>query len=262
MASGWRRWFGLASVAFALTVTGSCARSPVGQVTGRRLVVTMQFAGPVNPNYRYYFLIRNANDQSGTNGPIAVITSGGNGFATDLHPGSGTAAFTDFVAFGGQPTNSGYAVYHVNNGIQGSPNDASQFRLFGDPDAFVRPADPNGNVLRFELAISRLTNMIQASGDPVDPTNGNPRFLQVNIVATTKLAFDPQNPDPQKFTDAMGDQHQGSGTFNAVLTIDTATARTYSSTDPAGLAEPDNDTFPAENDPGVEMTGWSIQIVQ
>src|SRR5437016_4630350 len=98
-----------------LLAVAGCARAPSGAVTGRRIIVTLTFDGSVNGNFQYFFLIRNANDSSGVNGPVPVIAPPYlNGFATGAN--SGSVAFTDFVEYStaqrAQPL-SGYELYHV-----------------------------------------------------------------------------------------------------------------------------------------------------
>jgi hypothetical protein len=262
----------LAGVAASM-VAGGCARAPAGTGTGPRLAVTLRFNGPINPLYYYYVLIRNAPDAEGinpTNWPIPVVLApyAGNGFATDRFPNSGTAAFTDFVLFGagGQPTSSGFGFYHVAGYLHGDPNNPATFRLKGDPDLAVRPTTTDPNSFSFELSLSRL----RADAGECDTTKPgdcpSAKFLNINVVATTKLPSDPQNNDPQKFTDAFGDQSNVlSPSFNTVVTVDTSqVGRVYQSSTSAGDPnfEPDNDTFPGRSDPGIELIAWQMQVKQ
>jgi hypothetical protein len=242
-----------------MAACGGCAKSPGGTGSGLRLVVTLRFNGRINPNYQYFFLIRNANDPLGQNGPIPVIQPPYlNGFATGQN--TATAAFTDFVEFSRvqrQLTASGYALYHLPGGISGDPN-ANVFAPRGEPDSATPPGD--GNILRFELDVARLAPDLQ---EP-DPNNGaRPRFLQVNVVATTTTPNNPQTPDPAKFVDAFGDQRPGSGSFNAFVTLDVSqVGRTYQSSLSSGdpFFEPEKDSFPADQDPGIDLVAWSVQI--
>src|SRR5207247_5579751 len=106
---------------------------------------------------------------------------------------------------------------------------------------------------------------IAPSAGEVDPNNGQqPRYLQINVVATTTTPHDPQNVDPNKFLDAFGEQRIASGTFNNFITIDTTQIRIYQSSPNPGdpFYEPDNDTYPGPSDPGIELVAWSIQIAQ
>lgn len=259
------------TAAAALLAASGCARAPASGTSGVRLIVTLRFAHGISDtdqgNYHYFFLIRSANEQVPTNGPIPIVAPPyGNGFATGQTNGTGaTAGFTDFVEWSRAqpaPTTSGYELYHLSGGINGDPNNAAAFIARGEPDAAV---PPNGsNQLQFELNVGRLQPL---QGEP-DPNNGQQaRYLQVNVVATTTIPQNPNSPDPNKFVDAFGDQHTGSGSFNSFITVDAAqVGRTYFSSPTPGdpTYEPDNDEFGlsgGSGDPAVEMTGWSVQIV-
>lgn len=248
-------WLLAAGLTFLLL--GGCARAPAGAGAGVRLRATIRVNGPVNDFYHYYFLIRNAADASGQNGPIPVILPPYlNGFATGQN--AATAGFTDFVEYSRgqrQPTASGYGLYHVPDGINGDPN-RNVFAARGEPEYAMTPS---GNVLLFELDLSRIQ---PAQGEP-DPNNGQlPRYLQVNVLATTTTPTDPLVPDPDKYVDAMGEQMLGSGTFNTFLTIDTQQNRLYESSSSPGYPgyEPLNDVYPSTKDPAVDIAYWSISI--
>lgn len=235
-----------------------CARAPQQAARGVRLAVTVRLNGPVNDTYHYFFLIRNAADSFGVNGPIPVIMPPYlNGFATGQN--AATAGFTDFVEYSRgqrQPTASGYGLYHVPGGINGDPN-RNIFVARGEPERTVPPA--GGPLLQFELDLSRLQPL---PGEP-DPNNGQlPRYLQVNVLATTTTPTDPAIPDADKLVDAMGEQRLGSATFNSFLTIDTSQNRSYESSSTPGYPgyEPLNDVYPADRDPAVDIAFWSIRI--
>lgn len=259
MKRHWIRSIWLAAIAALLLTDTGCARAPQGAARGVRLVVTLRFNGPVNDNYQYFFLIRNGNDPDGQNGPIPVVRAPyQNGFATGQN--AATAGFTDFVEYSRvqrQLTASGYAVYHLRDGIAGNP-DRNIFEARGEPDISTPPA--GSNVLQFELSVDRL----RAQAGELDPTNDQRRYLQINVVATTTTPVNVQTDDPIKITDAFGDQRPGSGTFNAFLTIDTTQiGRLYQSTDPASnLQEPENDPFNVDGryDPAVDLTYWSVRV--
>lgn len=242
-----------------LLLGAGCARAPHGAAAGVRLSVAIRMNGPINDYYHCYFLIRNAADSSGQNGPIPVILPPYlNGFATGQN--AATPGFTDFVEYSRgqrQPTSSGYGVYHVPGGMNGDPN-RNVFAARGEPEYAATPH--GGSLLQFELDLSRLQ---PSEGEP-DPNNGQlPQYLQVNIIATTTVPTDPQVPDPDKYVDAMGDQTMGSGSFNTFLTIDTSQNRTYESSSSPSYAgyEPLHDTYPSDQDPGVDIAYWSIRIL-
>src|SRR5207245_1180429 len=148
-------------------------------VAGVRLVVTLQFSNPIDDHFQYFFLIRNAGDPSDQNYPIPIVAPPySNGFATghlnDKLSPTYTAGFTDFVEYSRAQIvvdPSGYTVYHLRGGIKGDPNLLDQFAVRGPPDSVQDPA--NGTVLRFELALSRLTT--DTSNGELDPSNGTNR---------------------------------------------------------------------------------------
>lgn len=253
-----RNIFRVGTVAALLPLTG-CARTPANSQSGTRMIVTLRFNGPVNPNYQYFFLIRNASDQTGgQNGPIPVIAPPYlNGFATGVN--NATAAFTDFVVYGNarQLGPSGYSLYHLKNGIAGDSNNPVNFLARGEPVLTTPPA--GGNLLQFQID---LTQIKPDSTDPAPTDDQRPRYLQINVIATTTTPTSSQSVDPQKFLDAFGDQSSvTSGTFNKYITIDTSQNRTYQNTDSSDLTEPTNDTYPGTSDPGIELIAWSIQVV-
>ena len=243
--------------ALVLLAVAGCARAPSGAVTGRRIIVTLTFDDSVKGLFQYFFLIRNANDPSGVNGPVPVIAPPYlNGFATGIN--SASAAFTDFVEYStaqrAQPL-SGYALYHVPLGINGNPNN-NIFQFRGEPDVAHPPN--GGKTISFELRMAS----IQPSPGEADPNNGqSPQFLQINVVATTTTPIDPQTVDPTKFLDAFGDQ--SAGVFTAFATIDLRTANTYISNNIPGdpRYEPSNDTWPHLSDPAIELVQWTVQVI-
>jgi hypothetical protein len=263
MNQGFSRWCAVCAAGVLLNATG-CAKAPSGGGSGLRLVVTMRMNGPVRDSYHYFFLVRNAGDDLGRNGPIPVIQPpyGGNGFATGKFPSSNTAAFTDFVEYNRTDqqfiSSSGYTVYHVPGGIQGRP-ETNIFEARNNP-AFTQP--PNGgNVLQFELDLAQ----IQPSTGEVAPSPDNrPRYLQVNFLATTTTPANSVILDTAFFTDAIGDQGQGIGSdsFNTFITVDTSqVGKVYQSTLSPGPEEPTGDTFPNDVDPAVDIVFWSVQVV-
>ncbi len=245
--------------ALLLLPLAGCARAPSSAGAGVRLAVAVRMNGPVNEYYHYYVLIRNGADPSGQNGPIPVILPPYlNGFATGQN--AATPGFTDFVEFcrgQRQPTASGYGLYHIPDGLNGDPN-RNVYAARGEPEYTLPPG--GGNLLQFELDLARLQ---PAAGEP-DPNLGQlPRYLQVNILATTTTPTDPAVPDPDKYVDAMGEQTLGSGSFNTYITVDTMTARVYESSSSPGYPgyEPLHDTYPADRDPAVDIAYWSIRTL-
>jgi hypothetical protein len=263
----------LAGVAASI-VGGGCANAPAGTGTGPRLAVTLRFRNAVKPEYYYYVLIRNAPDTEGVNPrnwPVPVVQApyGGNGFATGATSDS-TAPFTDFVLYGGggQPTVSGYGVYHVLGYLHGKVDSSGSFQFENSPDTVLAPTSTaNADTISFDLSLSRLRAAAGECNTAVPGDCPTARYLNINVVATTKLSFDPQNNDSQKSVDALGDQSSGftSPTFNKAINIDTSQIGVvYQSSTSAGDPnyEPDNDTFPSLTDGAIELIAWQIQVKQ
>lgn len=249
-------------VALSLAVVG-CARLPPSRnaLSGRRLVVTLRFRQPINPNYSYFFLINNAGDPNAP-GPIPVLLPPyGNGFATG--PG-GQRAFTDFVRFDNQQV-QGYAVYHV---VADAGNNENYVRTGRPVNAVLPTSDPTltgSYELRFELDLSQLVT--DASGnplaDPVEAVNQarNIRFLQVNVVATSLVPIDPATP-VVKLTDAFGDTRTPLGA-SSWLTLDTTQiGRVFRSSDFIGqpIEEPTTPDVFGGDDGSLDLVEWSIEV--
>ncbi len=257
---GW--WAGLAALILLFGV-GGCARQPPerNQLSGKRLIVTLRFRSPVNPNYHYFFLINNAGDQNAP-GPVPVlIPPYGNGFATGS--GGGTSGFTDFVRFDNlQP--QGYGLYHA----VGDPN-RSNFVYEGRPLNAVLPdpTDPRtASQLQFEIDLSQL--ITDANGAPLpDPTEAanrarQIRFLQVNVVATNIVPRDVTTP-VVKLVDSFGDTRTLAGA-SSFLVLDVSQNRIVRNSDFTGqlIEEPaDPDVF-VGNDPTLDLVDWSIEVRQ
>jgi hypothetical protein len=257
------RWGAVCAAGLLLNSVG-CAKAPSGGSSGVRLVVTMGMNGPVRDSYHYFFLMRNAGDDLGRNGPIPVIEPiyGGNGFATGKFPSSNTAAFTDFVEYSrDQPVvnPSGYTLYHVAGGINGRTDQVISFRYNGSPVVAEPPG--TGNLLRFEVDLGQIAPQ---EGEVAPNPDTRPRYLQINFITTTTTPANNVIVDPLYYTDAMGDQGQGIGsdTFNTYLTIDTSQiGKIYRSTDSPGPEEPTGDTWRSDVDPALDIVFWSVQVV-
>jgi len=249
-----------------MSALSGCAIAPDIATQGARLVVSLQFADNVNPIFHYFFLVRNSNDPdevNAENGPIPIFEPPyGNGFATGQN--TATAGFTDFVVFNlsRQQGTGGFGVYKVPGGISGNPNNG----IYGVnpnrvPDVIHAPTTQSPALIRFEIGLCSFaenpSTCNAATGQNV------PRFLQVNMVATTTTPISPTTVDHNKYVDAFGEQRLGSGTINTFIQIDTATANFYQSSQVEGdpRYEPDNDTYPQQSDPAIELIAWSIQVI-
>ncbi len=255
-----------------LLLTG-CAKLPPSQTTGtplsgKRLIVTMTFRDPVNPNFHYFFLINYDNSASvagnqNAPGPIPVLgpTSAnqgyGNGFAASSSVN--TNGFTDFVRFEG----NSYRLFHV----VGNPV-LSNFISEGQPVNFALPNANNPRVLQFEIDLAQLVVQADGSALPsqVDTINmaKSIRWLQMNIVATDVIPRD-QTQLVAKQVESLGDTRTLSGA-SSFLTLDMSQLRTYTNQDFAGQAvfEPtDNDVYGSANpDQALDLVDYSITVRQ
>jgi len=202
-----------ASAALLATIAApGCARLPPGSTTlsGKRLIVTLNYSGFINPNYHYFFLMNNAGNQNAP-GPVPVVLPPyGNGFATGS--GANAGGFTDFVRFDNfQPGNNGYSLYHVI----GDPN-RSMFVTEGSPVSTTRPDvnDPRtGKQLQFQLDLSQLVT--DANGKPLPADQAvaaaqSIRFLQINIISTDVVPTDLATA-VNKQVDSLGETRTSSG---------------------------------------------------
>ncbi len=171
-------------MALLLLWLGGCARFPDAPPGGgvRRLVIEMQVAGRIRPEYHYFVLFNLSNDPTGQAGPVPVLVPPwGNGFAG--------GAFTHFMRFDRFQPQARYALYRV---VQGT--NLSVFEFLGVPIS-VQPVSAESNRLRFEIL---LTQFIP---DPEDAQAM--QFIQLNFIATDRVPIDPNDTTP-KVSDALG----------------------------------------------------------
>lgn len=223
-----------------------CAKSPAGTAsgTGPQLIVSMTVAGRIRPDYSYFVLFNNANDTSGTNGPIPVVsTPWGNGFATGRTAGAG---LTHFVRFDTSQPQGGYGVYAI---VPGSNLRTSQY--LGAPLQVAT----GSNTLQFRIPLSQLaTTAVPA---------GSVRSLQINFLATNTIPLDP-NYGGTKFFDALGDARQPGG-VNNYITISTAQSAIYQNSDkalePTGdVTEAGNGVFRTVSEPDLDITDFRVEV--
>jgi hypothetical protein len=256
----------------------SCA-SPVpggtglGALSGKSLLVTMTFAGPVNPQYYYYFTINNSQPNSASapgavpvGSPISGTPYLGNGFATGSDVVSG--GFTDFVLFSNnqnypsaQPAN-GFALYHVKDGT--NANNPQNFIGNGVPIQYQSPILTNGNSISFQIDLAQLFTYPGSTYTQSAAVSKAlaPGWLQVNVIATNVVPYDTQTT-VNKLYDSFGDDSNGVGSF---LNLD-LTQTTYVSGLTQQLTEPTGDVFMSPQNtttsafPALDLVSWSIQIV-
>lgn len=170
--------------ALLLFLLVGCARFPDVPVERgvRRLVIEMQVAGRIRPEYHYFVLFNLSNDPTGQAGPVPVlIPPWGNGFAG--------GEFTHFMRFDRFQPQSRYALYRVV-----PQTNLSVFEYIGVPIQ-VEPVGAESNRLRFEIT---LTQFIP---DPEDAKAM--RHIQLNFIATDRVPLDPNDTAP-KVSDALG----------------------------------------------------------
>ena len=214
------------------TLTLGCARFPEGG-TGtftKRIRVSIRLAAPVNPNYIYIFAFNDANDPTGSEGPIPVVAPPwGNGFVS--------GAATHFVRYDGFLPNGGYGVFKFTD-----PSLLNYFQT-GIPVSFVTPGQ-NDVRLEFEIDATQLRP---------DPNEAlQLLYLQVNLLTMDVAPTDPQYTGP-KFWDALGDSRQP-GSLNDFITIDLSTSRVYRNSEMQ--IEPDGDV----DDPSLDIVDWTIEV--
>ncbi len=263
----------------SMALLSGCAKQPPGQssnipLSGKRLVVTMHFQEPVNPNNHYFFLINYDTSQGGAigagnpnaPGPVAVLGPSnanqgyGNGFATGSS-GNVTTGFTDFVRFEG----NSYRLFHVK-GSATNPN-LNNFADEGQPIAFTLPNSADPHFLRFEIDLAQL--VVQSSGasldDPTKTVNlaKNIRWLQVNFVATDVIPVN-QTTAVIKQVDSLGNTQTQLGA-SSFLILDMSQTQSYSNQDFVGrdVFEPAGDVYGAANpDLSLDLIDYNIKVVQ
>lgn len=209
----------------------ACARFPdtpdVGGV--RRIVVEVQVAGRIRPDYHYFVLFNLSNDPTGQAGPVPVIAPPwGNGFAA--------GAFTHFMRFDNLQPAGGYALYRV------APNtNLSVFQYLGAP-RFSEPVGAQSDRLRFEI------DLTQFIPNPVDAQQM--QFIQVNIIATDRIPIDPNDLTP-KVVDALGDRALGVAQY---LNIRIDQNRILRNADTN--LEPRGDV----PDPDLDIVDWRVEV--
>jgi hypothetical protein len=214
--------------AAALGLSG-CANSPQGGPgAARRLVIEMQVAGVINPNYHYFVAIDN--DSNPSDGPVAV-TNGppwGNGWVA--------GSVTHYVEYNGSIGQGGYGLYRIPDAGLVDKN------YLGPPENFVTPG-PSGNTLTFTIDLDSLALPPQASGNDI-------QTLEINFITTDDV---PNNNaiNALRQWDALGDHRS-----NLFLQLNITPGRIYSN-DTEGI-EPEGDV----PKPDLDIVNWSIEVQQ
>ncbi len=218
-------WLGL-----LLGLTG-CARFPSTPAGAgvRRLVIELQVAGRIRPEYTYFVLFNLSNDPTGQQGPIPVVTRPwGNGFAA--------GAFTHFMRFDSSQPQGGYGLYRV---VEGS--NLLNFVYIGAPRV-SEPVGANSNRLRFEVDLTQFIPDPDAARAMI--------YVQVNFIATDRVPLDPNDPTPKAW-DALGDSRVE---INRYLNIRIDQNRIFRNAD-TGI-EVSGDVA----DPDLDIVDWRIEV--
>jgi hypothetical protein len=253
----YRKLLTLAGMGILFFAAG-CAKFPPGGSAGSgpQLVITMTVAGQINPSDFYFVVFDVSNDSLGNNGPVPVIAPPwGNGFvAAKVPPTGANAGATSFVEYTGSNPGSGYLLDTFNN------NTLQTFSVTGVPVQTTPPSGGTASTLQFTVLLSQLaTASISAS---------QIQFIQVNFIATNAIPSNPNDTTVVKDFDALGDTHPGTGQLNDYITVPTAQATLFNNqTNPIevqGDEERCNDSggFSPINDPDVDITNWSVQVVR
>ncbi|MFN3690601.1 MAG: hypothetical protein ACK4UU_06730 [Fimbriimonadales bacterium] len=214
-----------------LVSCSACARFPDTPTAGgvRRIVVEVQVAGRIRPDYHYFVLFNLSNDPTGQAGPVPVVAPPwGNGFAA--------GAFTHFMRFDNLQPAGGYALYRVQ------PNtNLSVFQYLGAP-RLSEPVGAESNRLRFEIDLTQLIP------NPVDAQQM--QFIQLNIIATDRVPIDPNDTAP-KVVDALGDPAQGVSQYlNLRIDQNRIVRNADTSLEPRGdVADPD-----------LDIVDWRVEV--
>lgn len=209
----------------------ACARFPDTPTAGgvRRIVVEVEVAGRIRPDYHYFVLFNLSNDSTGQSGPVPVVAPPwGNGFAA--------GAFTHFMRFDNLQPAGGYALYRVQ------PNtNLSVFQYLGAP-RFSEPVGAESSRLRFEIDLTQLIP------NPVDAQQM--RFIQLNIVATDRIPIDPNDLTP-KVVDALGDPALGVSQYlNLRIDQNRIVRNADTNLEPRGDAP----------DPDLDIVDWRVEV--
>jgi hypothetical protein len=264
-----------------LAVAGGCASPVPGQVGGlssKRITVTIQCAGAMDPHNFYYFLINRlgATGDPNARGPVPVLDrayqylgGSGNGFATGSLSGSTTTngvtdyGLTDYVVYGNvAPTQ--IQVYHIN----GDPNNPTNAvaNPQGRPVTATLP-DLNNVDINAQTTLTFQIDLTQLITDTNDPTTkvkeaNAIHYIQVNIVATNVVPTDQSTPT-NKYVDSMGNT-RSSAEQNSFLILDLTQNRMYTSQLSSGTlsAEQPGDVYPpgGQGTDPIDLIYWTITV--
>ncbi len=210
-----------------------CARFPeVPAERGvRRLIIEMQVAGRIRPEYHYFVVFNLSNDSTGSAGPLPVVSPPwGSGFAS--------GAFTHYMRYASFLPQGGYALYRVE---QGTENQPPPHVYLGVPIS-VETVSANSNRLRFEIDITQFI--------PDERDARAMRFIQLNFITTDIIPTDPNTP-VRKNGDSLGDARIGEFRYLNLRIDQNRVVRNSDS-----LLESADDVA----DPDLDIVDWRVEV--
>ena len=265
----------LAALVLLPALLSGCAKYPDDRQAagGKQIVVSMQVAGRIRPEY-FYFVLINLTDDPNDAGPVPVVDiPWGNGFAAPAPLPANRQGFVGYVTHN-QFEPQIYGVYRV------APVDPAQpdgpltnpvirnFQPLGLPDAYTPVDAQNTNTLSFRLDLARLPTFRRPGPDGVlnTPDDTTARYMQINLLATNTLPLGAES-NVFKTWDALGDGRVTGGIETGgintwfTISLDQNVVRRESE---VNLEPVDNDVREkldrVVTDPDLDIRDWTIEI--
>lgn len=221
------RWL-LCSASLALFLAG-CAKfpeQPVAPVSRDRLVITLTYAAPINPDYFYYIAIDSDGDPR--TGPLPALTRPwGNGWGVPLDETLGSRI--DFFV---EVFRQSAQVFRIQ---VFQPPFTTQ--LMGPPLDFSLPQP---NQIRIVLDLRQLF--------PQDPM---PERIELNFISVNELKTNPYDNTPRTGFDALGP------TGNDFISIPLSSTQTFRN----GQGWVQETSGDAQVD-SLDLTDWEVRVVR
>ena len=253
MHAHWRTKF---VALFAFAALAGCAKFPEnGAVANNvtKVIIRVQVAGTINPNYIYDVAIRSSADPNPTTDlnriPTPLI---GENNPNGRMAGSPTH-FVEFQALTAQI--EPFILYRFTTRAE-KPNDA-------DPDNPINLSSyarqPNTRIINFTPVNPGVDNTLEFTlfiNQIPDTVNGNlpPQALQLNFLTMNRLAGTGAG---SRIIDSLGDNRSPGGP-NQYIKIDLRSDLTYGNAGglPGEGLEPTGDC----PDPDLDIVGWTVQV--
>lgn len=238
----------------SLALVGGCARFPATTANNQftRVTFSARLAGPVNPNYLYYFAIYSSqatqpNFSDNTTGPEPVVGIGSpNGFVT--------GHCTHYVAYNPAGGSQPYTVFRV-----GHPDDPQNDNVpVAYPVSFIDPRSTGSGGQYGDTLSFTITTRDVADSDSQAQTT---KAFFVNVLTMNKLALGSVSG---RIYDAFGDQRIPNQAATT-LTVRVDSSQTYSNQ--TGLGSGIEPVPPSTNpndtdcpDPSLDLIDYSIVV--